>query len=82
MWKKTKENVHIKQSVLKAFCPLKASKRKFVPFSMEKEHGAVKRAQSYPSGIIVPEKRRLAHDLTRWKLEETVFLCLRFYLLM
>ena len=49
---------------------------------MEKEHGAVKRAQSYPSGIIVPEKRRLAHDLTRWKLEETVFLCLRFYLLM
>lgn len=59
---KKRENVRIKRSVLKAFCPLKASRRKFVPFSMEKGHGAVKRARSYPSGIIVLEKRKKKDD--------------------
>lgn len=47
---------YIKSSILKAFYPLKAPKRKLVPPFIEKECAFVRRVQSCSSDIIIVKK--------------------------
>lgn len=65
---------YIKSSILKAFYPLKAPRRKLVPSSMEKECAFVRRVQSCSSDIIIVKRAARDNEIEIRKIKKHLFL--------